>query len=65
MNDVPDFKQWDTPALVRFCEQAYVHMQTTQADMEVLRASIKDAVRAYRELVIKHAKEKQNDNNQY
>jgi hypothetical protein len=57
MKDVPDFKTWGSAALIAFCEQAYSRMQTDQEEITSLKGTVKDAIQAYRTLIIIHEKE--------
>jgi hypothetical protein len=63
MADAPDFSTWEKAALLQFCEDAYKRMQQDQEEIASLKATVKDAIQAYRELIINHDKEKQNASN--
>ena len=63
MKDTPDFNTWAKAALMQFCEDAYKRMQHDQEEIASLKSTVKDAIQAYRELIIKHDKEKQNASN--
>jgi hypothetical protein len=61
MTDAPDFKTWSRERLEEFVTSAYTKMIAQQETIANLRHDLKDAIRAYRDLIIQHEKEKQND----
>ena len=63
MADTPDFSTWSKATLILFCERAYERMQHDQEEIASLKATVKDAIQAYRELIINHEKEKQTVSN--
>lgn len=63
MDDAPDFSTWEKATLVLFCARAYGRMQHDQEEIASLKATVKEAIQAYRELIVNHDKEKQNVSN--
>jgi hypothetical protein len=48
---MPAFDTWSRENLVKFAEEAYAKMQEQQERIEHLQSDLKDAIKAYRELL--------------
>lgn len=48
---MPEFDIWDQTTLAQFAKEAYVKMQQQQDQIEQLQNDLKDAIKAYRELL--------------
>jgi hypothetical protein len=48
---MPAFESWSHENLAKFAEEAYVKMQQQQDHIEQLQNDLKDAIKAYRELI--------------
>ena len=48
---MPAFDTWDQATLAQFAKEAYVKMQQQQDQIEQLQNDLKDAIKAYRELL--------------
>lgn len=63
MNDTHDFSTFTRAALIQYALDAANRADYAEGEVEFLKASLKDAIQAYRELIINHDKEKQNVSN--
>ena len=48
---MPALEGWSQENLVKFAKEAYVKMQEQQDHIEQLQNDLKDAIKAYRELI--------------
>jgi len=48
---MPAFDSWSQENLVKFAKEAYLKMQQQQEHIEQLQNDLKDAIKAYRELI--------------
>jgi hypothetical protein len=48
---MPEFDNWSQENLANFAKEAYVKMQQQQDHIEQLQNDLKDAIKAYRELI--------------
>ena len=48
---MPNFKTWSHENLAKFAAEAYAKMQEQQDQIEHLQNDLKDAIKAYRELL--------------
>lgn len=55
MSNMPDFAEWSREALQEFCKDAYKRLQDHTEEISMLQIEVKEAVRAYRELVLRYA----------
>ena len=51
-NNKPCFEGWQQANLIRFAEEAFDKLQQQAAEIEHLRADLRDVRRAYRELIL-------------
>lgn len=54
-SNMPDFSEWSREALQDFCKDTYKRMQEYTEEIAALQIEVKEAVRAYRELVLRYA----------
>lgn len=55
MSNMPDFAEWSREALQEFCKDSYKRLQDHTEEIAMLQIEVKEAVRAYRELVLRYA----------
>ena len=48
---MPAFETWNQENLAKFAKEAYAKMQQQQDHIEQLQNDLKDAIKAYRELI--------------
>jgi hypothetical protein len=48
---MPAFESWSLENLIKFAKEAYAKMQQQQDHIEQLQNDLKDAIKAYRELI--------------
>ena len=48
---MPNFESWSHENLAKFAAEAYVKMQQQQDHIEQLQNDLKDAIKAYREVL--------------
>ena len=48
---MPSFETWNQENLAKFAAEAYAKMQQQQDQIEQLQNDLKDAIKAYRELI--------------
>jgi hypothetical protein len=48
---MPAFNTWSQENLAKFAAEAYIKMQEQQNHIEQLQNDLKDAIKAYRELI--------------
>jgi hypothetical protein len=48
---MPEFETWSLANLAQFAKEAYLKMQQQQDQIEHLQNDLKDAIKAYRELL--------------
>ena len=52
----PTFNTWERQTLDKFAEEAHLRLQQQNEQLEQLRLDVKDAIAAYRALIIKDYK---------
>jgi len=52
----PTFNTWERPTLDQFAEEAYLRLRQQQDQLEQLRGDLKDALAAYRALLLRDLK---------
>lgn len=59
MSSPPNFAAWNSQTLANFAYEAYLQLQTQHDLIQQLMADKKDAIEAYRELILRYDLPKQ------
>lgn len=52
--NAPNFAAWSMDNLVKFCNESYQRLQENGETIQQLQTDLKDAISAYRQLMLRH-----------
>lgn len=61
MDDLPNFAAWDKTALEQQCVEDHMTLQRLHEELQIARQERADAIAAYRQLIINHERQHNDD----